>query len=189
MQIQPSGSPSSQFPMLELELIESIIKACSQWLTRPQWLAILECRLEALLAELEIITRPQSFPARPVMKTISRGFEYRGIVYARWNKISIHIDLLRYLWTDFPDRREAMARAMGRDSRIRPYVARTLAELFPGQTPAFASRHGRPLVDDWYVDTNLNPRQMPAILSAAVATAGFELGKEVKLYWRQTQIK
>jgi hypothetical protein len=183
MQMQPASSPSPQFPMQELEQIESIIQALSQWFTT------LEGRRAVLLAQLDYLTRPQPVPPRLVTKTTRRGFEYRGVLYEHHNCIGIYVDLLSLLWTKFPDRREAMARAMGRHGRIRPYVAKTRVELFPGQTQAFAHRYGRTLVDDWYVDTNLSSRQMPPILSTAIAISGFELGKEVKIYWRQTQLK
>jgi hypothetical protein len=182
MQMQSASNPSSQFPMHELEQIDTLLKALSQWETT------LEERRTFLFAELDRITQPPPAPLRLVTKMIRRGFEYRGILYEHQYCIGIHIGLLRCLWTDFPNRREAMAQEMGRDSRIRPYVTKTLADLFPGQTQVFSRRNGRPLVDDWYVDKNLNPRQMRAILLAAVTAAGLKLGNEVKIYWRQTQV-
>jgi hypothetical protein len=181
MQLQSASNPPSQFPIQELEQIETLMKALSQWSTK------LEERRTILFAELDRITQPQPAPLRLVTKMVRRGFEYRGILYEHQYCIGIHIGLLRRLWTDFPDRREAMARAMGRDSRIRPYVAKSLTDLFPGQTQAFCLRYGRRLLDDWYVDTNLNPRQMPVILSAAVTAAGLKMENEVKIYWRPTQ--
>lgn len=80
MQIPPASNLSAPFPILELELIETIIKACSPWSARPQWLATVEGRGVTLLTELELITRPQSVLPRLVTTTIRRGFEYRGIV-------------------------------------------------------------------------------------------------------------
>ena len=186
MQTQPPSNPSPRFPMQELELIESTIKACSQWILRPQWLAILESRSTTLLANLDLITRPQPVSPRFVTKTIRRGFEYRGIVYGCRYSIDIYIHLLRRLWTNFPDRREAMAQAMGSRSRKRTYVAKTPAKLFPGQPLAFANKHSRTLVEDWYVDTNLNPKLMRRILPDAVAAAGPGLDRDVKINWERT---
>ena len=80
-----------------------------------------------------------------------------------------------------------MAQAMGSRGRKRPYVAKTCAELFVGKPSAFANKHSRKLADDWHVDTNLNPNLIREILSAAVAAAGFSLGKDVKINWKRTQ--
>jgi hypothetical protein len=68
-----------------------------------------------------------------------------------------------------------------------PKCRQTRAELFPGKPSAFANKHSRKLVDDWHVDTNLNPDQMRGIFSATVAAAGFSLGKDVKINWKRTQ--
>ena len=180
MQEQPILNLEPQFLMQELEQIESAIRASQKWFTT------LQDRREALTAKLEHIKPPQPVPPRLVTKTIRRGFEYRGIVYEHWNYIDIHIDLLRRSWTDFSDRREAMARAMGSCGRKRTYVAKTPVELFLGQPLAFANKHSRTLVDDWYVDTNLNPNLMRRILPDAVAAAGLSLGRDVKINWKRT---
>jgi len=122
------------------------------------------------------------------MKRIGPGLEYRGAMSVHWNYIDIHTDLLRRLWSEYPDRREAMAKAMGYYGTTRAYVAKTLPELFPGQPMAWAQRYSRPLVDGWYVDTSLNRERMRRILPTAVAAAGLKWGKDVKTYWRPTQI-
>lgn len=107
---------------------------------------------------------------------------------ARWSYIDIHADLLRRLWTDFPERREAMAAAMGVHGTTRAYVARTREELFPGQALAWATRYSRTLVDGWYLDTNLGRERMQRVLPAAVRAAGLAWGQEVKAYWRATPV-
>ncbi|MFL9951118.1 hypothetical protein PQR68_34530 [Paraburkholderia agricolaris] len=182
--MQPQSTPNAQptFPMQELEQLESAI------LASLQWIATLEGRRDALTAELDRITRPQPVIPKALMKTIGPGLEYRGTIFVHWNYIDIHIDLLRRLWTEFPDRREAMANAMGCYGTTRAYAAKTLADLFPGQSTAWAQRYSRPLVDDWYVDTNLNRERMCRILPAAVKAAGLKWGKDVKTYWRAAQI-
>ena len=181
MQTQSTPNAQPQFPMQELEQIESAIQASRQWI------ATLEGRRETLTAELDHITRPQPIPRAP-MKTIGPGLEYRGSVSAHWHYIDIHTDLLHRLWTDFPDHREAMAKAMGCYGTTRTYVAKTLAELFPARSTAWAHRYSRTLVDGWYVDVNLNPERMRRILPAAVRAAGLTWGKDVKIYWRATQV-
>jgi len=182
MQTQPTPNTQSHFPMQELEQIESAIQASLQLL------ATLKGRHEALTAELERITRPQPVIAKASTKTIGPGLEYRGVMFVHRNYIDIHIDLLRRLWTECPDHREAMAKAMGRYGTTRAYAAKTLAELFPGQPTAWAKRHSRTLVDGWYVDTNLNHERMRRILPAAVESAGLQWSKDLKIYWRPTHI-
>ena len=182
MQIQPNPNLQPQFPIQELEQIEAAIRASQQWLST------LQVRREALTAELEEITRPPVVPSKPTTKAIGPGLEYFGKVFHHWNYIDIHIDLLRRLWTEYPDRRDAMAQAMGTCGNTRAYVARTLEELFPGQPRPWAQRYSRPLVDGWYVDTNLNRERMRRILPAAVRAAGLKWGQDVQAYWRATEV-
>lgn len=181
MQKQPILNVESQFLMQELEQIESAIQASQEWF------ATLEGRREALAAELEHIKRPQPVSPRVPVKTIRRGLEYRGEMYEHRYNIDIHIDLLCRLWIEFSDHREAMAQAMGSHGRKRTYVAKTPTELFPSQPLAFAKKHSRKLVDNWYIDTNLNPTQMRRILPVAVAAVGLSLGKDVKINWQRIQ--
>lgn len=180
MQTQLTPSGQHQFPMQELEQIESVIEALRQCL------ATLENRRETLT--LERVTRPQPVIAKAPIKMIGPGLEYRGAMFVHWNYIDIHIDLLRRLWSEFPDLREAMAQAMGCYGTTRAYVAKTRSELFPGQPTAWTQRYSRTLVDGWYLDTNLNRERMRRILPAAVKAAGLIWGKDVKIYWRRTQI-
>jgi hypothetical protein len=182
MQGQPNPISQPQFPIQELEQVEEAIQASQRWLTT------LQGRREALTAELEKITRPQVTPTKPTVKTIGPGLEYLGKMSHHWNYIDIHIDLLRRLWTEYPERREAMAQAMGYHGNTRAYVARTLQELFPGQPLPWAQRYSRQLVDGWYIDTNLNRERMHRILPAAVQAAGLKWGQDVKAYWRAMQV-
>ena len=182
MQTQPNPIPQPQFPLLELEQIEAAIQASTRWLNT------LQGRREVLTAELEKITRPPVAPTKPAMKTVGPGLEYLGKMTHHWNYIDIHIDLLRRLWTEFPERRDAMAQAMGVYGNTRVYVARSVEALFPGQPLPWAQRYSRQLVEGWYVDTNLNRERMRRILPAAVRAAGLKWGEGVKAYWRSTQV-
>ena len=177
MQTNSTENTQKQFSIQELDQIESVIQATLNLI------ATLENRRETLTAELESITRPEIAIAKTNMKQTGPGLEYRGKMYTHWNYIDIHIDLLRRLWTDFPERREEMAKAMGYYGTTRAYVAKTVADLFPGQPIIWAKRFSRPLVDDWYVDTNLNRERMKRVLPAAVRTVGLKWGEDVKTYW------
>lgn len=168
-----------QFPIEELEKIESIIA------TSRQWLDSLEPRRSMLTSELERVTRPVSqLAAVPAPKPLGMGMMYRGEWVSERKFIDIHEGLLRKLWIDFPDRRCAMAKAMGRFGTSRAYVATSLAELFPFHRPSWARKFSRRLVDGWYVDTNLNPERMQKILPAAIDAAGLKLGEDVTINWR-----
>jgi len=182
MQVQPNLNPQPQFPIQELEQIEAAIQASQRWLST------LQGRREALTAELEKITRPQEAPIKTAMKAIGPGLEYLGRMTRHWHHIDIHIDLLRRLWTERPEHREAMAHAMGAYGNTRAYVARTREGLFPGQPLPWMQRYSRQLVDGWYVDTNLNRERMRRILPAAVRAAGLTWGQDVKVYWRATHV-
>ncbi len=183
MQMLPTHTNAQlQFPIQELEQVESAIQASQQWL------ATLEGRRNTLTAELELITRPRPLATKPTTKTVGPGLEYQGAMYMHWNYIDIYFDLLRRLWTEFPEHRDAMAKAMGRHGTTRVYVAKTRAELFPDRPIAWALRYSRPLVDGWCLDTNLNRERMSRILPAAVAVAGLKWGRDVKAYWRRVPI-
>jgi len=71
---------------------------------------------------------------------------------------------MRRLWTEFPEQRDTMAKAAARNARLRSYVARTPEELFQGHPAGWSRRHSRLLVQGWFLDTNMNPAQMQAIL-------------------------
>lgn len=181
MQPQSNIAQGTQFPMRELEQIEAAID------TARSWLATLQGRKDALTAELDRITKPvQGHDAKS--KVIGPGVEYRGTMYGQWNYIDIHITLLRKLWTDFPEQRESMARAVGLCGNTRAYVAKTRQGLFPGQSQTFAERHSRALVDGWYLDTNLNRERMRRILPAAVRAAGLRWDEDVRVYWHATTV-
>jgi hypothetical protein len=182
MQAQPYLNPHPQFPIQELEQIEAALQASQQWVTT------LQGRRDKLTAELEKITRPQVAPSKLAMKSIGPGLDYLGRITHHWNYIDIYIDLLHRLWTEYPEHREAMARAMRSCGNTRVYVSRTRESLFPGHQLPWARRHSRQLVDGWYIDTNLNRERMRRIMPAAVHAAGLTWGQDVRAYWRATQL-
>jgi hypothetical protein len=170
------------FPIRDYEQLEAELNTVRLRLTalQPQHAAMTE--------ELDRITRPEPHFAAAAVKTIHRGFAYRGTISVHRTCIGVHLALLRRLWSDFPDCRQAMAEAMISNSRSRRYVAPTSRELFRAKSAGWAERHSRHLLDGWYADTNLNPGQMHTILAAAVAATGLQWGQDVKVYWRPTPI-
>ena len=177
MQIAAHTPSPQAFPLQELEQIERAIAAAQDCV------ATLQLRRELLTGELDRITRP----APPAPKIIGPGFGYRGEMVRAWSAIDIHAGLLRRLWTDFPERREAMARAMGARGYSRAYVARTPAELFPGKPAAWAAKFSRTLVDGWVIDTNLNRPRIATLTRVAVAAAGLAWGVDAQVFWRATR--
>jgi hypothetical protein len=174
-----SAGPAFQFPIEELESIESII------VKSRQWLETLEHRRSMLTSELDRITSPAPKLDVPThAKPLGMGLMYKGEWIADRKYIDIHVGLLRKLWVDFPDRRCDMARAMGRFGTSRSYVATSIADLFPHARPSWARRFSRRLVDEWYVDTNLNPERMQKILPAAIEVSGLKFGVDVAINWR-----
>lgn len=111
-------------PLDELEEVDSAIQSAIQWMET------LQRRRESLFAELDKLTRPAPFMTPAVQQRIGPGFSYKGEMSRKWTYIDIHIGLLRKLWVDFPDRREAMARAMARHGWSRRYVASSVDQLF-----------------------------------------------------------
>lgn len=176
MQTVPHA-PLQAFPLHELAQIERAITAAQACVTA------LQLRRDALVSELERITRPA--PAAP--KLIGPGFRYHGEMARAWSAIDIHIDLLRRLWADRPLQREAMAGAMGARGYSRAYVARSVLQLFPGKPAAWATKYSRPLVEDWVIDTNLNRPRIATLLRVAVAASGLTWGEDVQVYWRATR--
>lgn len=175
----PVAGTAFQFPIEELESIESII------VKSRQWLDALENRRAMLTSELDRITSPTPRVAvASTVKPAGMGLLYKGEWFADRKYIDIHVGLLRKLWVDFPDRRCEMARAMGRFGTSRSYVATSISALFPCARASWARRFSRKLVDEWYVDTNLNPERMQKILPAAVEVSGLKIGVDVSINWR-----
>ena len=91
---------------------------------------------------------------------------------------------MRRLWTEFPAHRDAMAKSARRNGRSRSYVPRTPDDLFRDRSAEWSRQHSCLLVDGWFIDTDMNSKQMWTILRSVVAAAGLEWGKDVKVVWR-----
>ncbi|MDO8280687.1 MAG: hypothetical protein Q7T63_21550 [Burkholderiaceae bacterium] len=177
MNPQPQSPLLQTFPLHELAQIERALTAAQDYV------ATLRQRHDLLSSELERITRPSP----PAPKIVGPGFRYRGEMVTAWSAIDIHVGLMRRLWTDFPEMREAMARAMGARGYSRAYIARTPAELFPGKRAAWAAKFSRSLVDGWVIDTNLNRPRIATLMRVAVSATALSWGKDVQAYWRATR--
>jgi hypothetical protein len=188
METHPLPITGRTFPMAELEHIESAIQVLTPCVSTFPFLRPCVSTLEAcrasLFQQLDRITRPGTHTH--TSQVLSRGFSYRGVHHPCWNAIAIHIELLRQLWTDFPERRPDMANAMARYGRNRAYVATDVALLFLDKPLAWSKRHSRSLVDGWHVDTNLSTATMRRILPAAADAAGLRWGFDVMVYWQST---
>jgi hypothetical protein len=181
------GNPLDEFDQIEAAIV-----------TSARWLATLKARRDALASHLEEITRPDEVPTplarpgdpaptpAPARVIVGPGFDYRGQLMRSWSAIDIYVALLRKLWIDFPEQREAMADALASRGTSRRYVARSSAALFRDQPEDFAMRHSRALVDEWVVDTNLNKARIRTLSIVAVQAAALKWNVDVKVYWRAT---
>ncbi|GAB3486709.1 hypothetical protein GCM10027399_00030 [Curvibacter fontanus] len=173
----PPTSVNGNALLVELTQTEMALLDCQKRIS------LLQSRQSDLVRTLDDLTRPTLKP-RPAIKFAYQGFEYRGRFIPCDSEIDIHRTMLRQLWEDFPQEREAMARAMARRGRLRPYVARSPLALFPGKSLSWAQRYSASLPDGWYVDTNLNRERIHLLLIAAVRTAGLVWEIDVKVNWR-----
>jgi hypothetical protein len=167
-----------RFPIADYEALEREVSSMRERLN------VLEPRYAAMTEQLDRITSPANRVQSEPLKIKRRGFEFRGQFFPKWSCIGIHVALMRRLWTEFPEQRDAMAEAAARNARSRSYVARTPEELFRGHPADWSRRHSRLLVEGWFVDTNMNPGKMQAILKSAVTAAGLVWGQDVKVVWR-----
>jgi hypothetical protein len=168
----------AQFPMHDYDALEREVSSMRERLK------VLEPRYAAMTEQLNRITAPGLVLQSKPYRVSRRGFEFRGQFFLAWSCIEIHFALMRRLWTEFPEQRNAMAAAARRNGRSRSYVARTPEELFRDQSAQWARQQSRLLVDGWFVDTNMNPKQMQTILKSVVAAVGLAWGRDVKVVWR-----
>ena len=136
-----------------------------------------------LIDELAAAAVPLHLTPRIPEAVPAVGVVYRGASTRHWTYIAIYMDTLRRLWADFPEKRDAMAEALGRYGNTRAYIARSLSDLFKGQSTDWARGHSRTLVADWLVDTNLSGRRIRSLLPVAVKAAGLQWGSDVVAYW------
>lgn len=162
-------------PELALKELDQVERAIG---TSSQWLETLTARRDDLVRILDEATMPRVHVQGPCTRTIFRGLEYRSEIVVKWTFIDIHLFILRRLWSDFPDRRDAMATAMAMRGTSRRYVAKSPVELFEAKSEQWARQYRAPLADGWYADTNLNAERMKAILPAAARAAGLRWGED-----------
>lgn len=175
-----TANKSPNFPFEELSRIESTIGAMQSLLSG------LQVRRDALNEELDRLTQPKLVPVAVAMPhMIGPGYIYNGKFTGRGFYIDIYVDVLRHLWTDFPELREAMAMAIARFGARRRYVAKNRGDLFKGKSLEWVHRNSRPLVDGWFADTNLNFERMTALLPVAVRAAGLKWGVDLTVYWHR----
>ena len=182
MQTSPSLDVGATFPLRELEQLESVIEASNRHLR------LLEGRRDILRTELDRITEPRPSCANLSRTTVGPGFECCGELVKRWTYLDIYLGVLLRLWTRVPHRREEMALAMGLRGSVRSYVARSKEDLFPGRPSSWTDRFSRPLVEGWYVDTNLSLERMRRLLPVAVKAGGLTWSSDVKVFWRRTEL-
>jgi hypothetical protein len=168
----------ARFPINAYDALEREVSS-----TRER-LKVLEPRYAAMTEQLDRVTSPVSRVQPEPLTIRRRGFEFRGQFVAQWSCIGIHWALMRRLWTEFPQHRDVMAKAACRNGRSRSYVARTPENLFRDRSAEWSRQHSCLLVDGWFIDTNMNPKQMRTILRSVVPAAGLEWGKDVKVAWR-----
>jgi hypothetical protein len=91
--------------------------------------------------------------------------------------------LLRHIFTDMPDRREAVARTLASHGSRRRYVSRNRQDLYVAKSGEWVRRHSVEIVDGWFADKNLSGAQMRANLRRALRTVGLRLGTDVIIHW------
>lgn len=72
----------------------------------------------------------------------------------QWSCTDTHTGLLRRLWNDNPERREAMASAMAAHGTVRSYLARRHEDFFAGKGSSWAKKHWHRQVDATACATN-----------------------------------
>lgn len=166
------------FSLQELDQVEAALLACDKLSTT------LRARHLLLIEELDRLTAPPC--GRPVIrpKVIGRGYDYQGAYFPCNSSIDIYSKLLKQLWDDFPGHRETMAVAIAGRGNSRKYVARSPNELFTNRQHDWIARYSRLLVDDWYLDTNLNDKQKLHILVSATKAVGLRWDCNIKVRWR-----
>lgn len=153
-------------------------------------LQVLESREAEINAFLDDYTRPQlaATPdlriAPPEPPPLRRGFAYVGH-FTRCNTfIDIYLRLLRRLWIDFPNQRRDMALAATTSrSYNRRYISQDRMNLFTGMTENWTIAHSTSIVDDWYVDINVNRNEIEKRLRRVLWPVGLKWDADVSVTW------
>ncbi len=94
------------------------------------------------------------------------------------SQVAVWVDFLSALFRRHPDRHEAIAEAVR--TRSRNNIARTIADIYPGQ-PDIAARSNAKLPDGWFVGTNESSATKIRIARKAVEACGLAWGKDARL--------
>ncbi|MCX7175855.1 MAG: hypothetical protein NT159_18405 [Proteobacteria bacterium] len=164
--------------LVELERIDQAIGASETLLE-----TLRRKRLK-LDSHLDNRTRPTTV----VSSTTTRrqpGVFYRGEFIVCRKTVRMHTTVLRRLWKDFPEQRDAMAAAMAACGYSRNYVARTREGLFDGfKSSSWVRRYSEDLVNGWYVDTNMSSRDlMQRVLRQAAKVVGLKWSEDIQIVW------
>jgi hypothetical protein len=175
MTVSNNPFTAASFPFEELEAIRNAIAVMEHALP------MLRAGEERLSCNLDELTSPTALHSRPELANLS--FEYRGKVRQCRSLIDVYVEILRFLWTDFPDRREVMASAIAKLGRSRTYVSKAREELYFAKASGFVHKHSCLLVEGWFVDTNLSAERISKILPVATAAAGLHWTEDVRARW------
>ena len=176
--MHPNITPESA--LIQLEQVQRLAGAMtSQLKTLAEW----EQGLEQFLDEA---TRPSVAQPTPTFRKIQRGYEYRGKFRAKGSYISICRSLLRNVFSDFPEKRDAIAHAVSRRGYSRRYIATCREALFQNKTVEWARRHSYCIADGWNMDTNIGLAKIRKILHAAVRTVDLDWESDVKIFWGES---
>ena len=170
--------PSTPETLLEeLDSIERMVSATALLLEQY------DRRSAALYAQLDLITKPNE-PARPVAaprrQYLPPGFRFDDKWSTSWCALDVYRGMLKRLWTDLPERRHEMARAMQAFGRVCRYIDQDRSALFVDKSASWVTEHSELLCDGWYIDTVLNPDRIRKLLFAATRAAGLRPGVDVE---------
>jgi len=140
----------------------------------------MERRSEQLCDELDFFTAPRMIPvAIPTHKV--RGVLYKSEFIPCRYLIDIHFIVMQRLFMDYPDMRDEMARAVRFAGMYRRYVSRERSKLYDSRS---LDRYARPLVEGWYIDTNITtPERIERILTLALRAVGLRWDEHVIAQW------
>lgn len=160
--------------LLELYQLESRIAAIRGVLVG------MERRSEHLYQQLDTFTAPFRVTTKEFIHS-QRGVFYRGKFVACRYLIEIHLTVMKNLFVDYPEMRDAMSRAVSSAGLYRKYIAKDRSKLYDSRR---LEKFSRPLVDGWYIDTNITtPERIERILTLALKSVGLVWGEDVIVQW------
>ncbi|MFZ5557673.1 MAG: hypothetical protein ACOZDY_13290 [Pseudomonadota bacterium] len=182
----PISQPNSDGLVVELDQLEKWIPQLELVVTE------LKARRALIESSLDEMTRPIPQPGPDLLhpatsqrpQLIPMGYVYRGRPVRCWDKTSIYLGVMREVFTDFPDKQEAVAAALAAHGQTRSYISRTRNALYTEKSDEWINRHCDALVPGWFIDKNLCGGAMRTNIRRAVAAVGLTLGHDVVINWR-----